>query len=110
VILDVLVAPLLQSADVRVNPDKREDYKGYHLSFVDLAKEIGRQWQVLDGDTRNEYHAGALRAKQRYQVLDAQYSQSEECEQYRKYMEDWKVRQSGKSLPSHIKQPSLPTD
>lgn len=64
------------------------------LSFVDIAKEVGRRWQTLSPDKKRVWESHAARAMQEYEAQMDDYKRTESWRKYQTYLNEFKARQS----------------
>ncbi|KAF2278948.1 uncharacterized protein EI97DRAFT_224084 [Westerdykella ornata] len=63
------------------------------LSFVDIAKEVGRRWQVLPPEQKRVWESHAARAMQEYELLMDEYKKTDSWRAYQAYLSDFKAQQ-----------------
>lgn len=71
--------------------DVRESLKGQGLSFTEIAKVVGKRWQVLPAEAREAYQCQAKVGKEKYHAELAEYKGSPKYEAYQKYLEGFKA-------------------
>lgn len=64
------------------------------LSFVDIAKEVGRRWQVLPPDSKRRWESEAAHAMQDYEAQMDEYKRTESYRNYQVYLEDFRAQQA----------------
>jgi hypothetical protein len=64
------------------------------LSFVDIAKEVGRQWQLLAPEKKHVWECNAARAMQEYEASMDEYRQTDRYMKYQQYLEDFRKKQA----------------
>lgn len=72
----------------------RDDLKGRHLSFTEIAKLVGENWQNLPPSEKEPYEAQAFADKERYNQELAEYKETENYKQYNQYLIDFKAKQA----------------
>lgn len=72
----------------------REDLKGRPLSFTEIAKLVGENWQNLAAHEREPYEQQAFAAKEKYNAELVEYKKTEQYKEYSQYLLDFKARQS----------------
>lgn len=72
----------------------REDLKGRPLSFTEIAKLVGENWQSLSPADKEPYEQQAFAAKEKYMIELADYRQTESYRNYAEYLADFKLKQS----------------
>lgn len=82
------------SAYVIFSNKMREDFKGRNLSFTEIAKLVGENWQSLSPGEKEPYEQQAFSAKERYNNELAEYKKTSEYTEYSKYLAEFKTRQS----------------
>ncbi|KAF1838467.1 hypothetical protein BDW02DRAFT_594716 [Decorospora gaudefroyi] len=68
------------------------------LSFVDIAREVGRRWQHLPPEKKGVWESNAARAMQEYEAQMDEYKKTENWRKYQAYLNDFKMQQSTPSL------------
>ncbi|PVH97242.1 hypothetical protein DM02DRAFT_685570 [Periconia macrospinosa] len=63
------------------------------LSFVDIAKEVGRRWQELPPEKKRVWEGDAARAMQEYEALMDEYKTTENWRKYQTYLSEFKSLQ-----------------
>ncbi|KAF2475563.1 uncharacterized protein BDR25DRAFT_213998 [Lindgomyces ingoldianus] len=64
------------------------------LSFVDIAKEVGRRWQHLPADKKRMWESQAARAMQEYEAQMDEYKKTDLWRKYHAYLEEFKAQQA----------------
>jgi hypothetical protein len=82
------------SAYVIFSNKMREDLKGRNLSFTEIAKLVGENWQNLSPEEKDPYERAAFTAKERYNTELAEYKTTSEYRDYAQYLAEFKARQS----------------
>lgn len=75
--------------------------KPRNLSFTEIAKRVGGNWQVLSPDEKEPYETQAARAKERYNAELAKYKKTDSYRDYCQYLVDFKAKHST-LLPGEI--------
>ncbi|KAF2748293.1 hypothetical protein M011DRAFT_400755 [Sporormia fimetaria CBS 119925] len=70
---------------LRTHPDIRT------LSFVDIAKEVGRQWQILPPEQKRVWESQAARAMQEYELQMDEYKKTDSWRKYQIYLAEFKA-------------------
>lgn len=73
-------------------PGIREDLKPECLSFTDIAKRAGEQWQVLPIHIKASYETQASTAKDKYCADLDSYKTTQEYRLYNDYLADFKLK------------------
>jgi len=91
----------------------REDPAVNQLSFVDIAREVGRRWQDLPASHKREWESEAARAMQEFEAQMDEYKRTDNWRKYQKYLNDFRSQQSQsqsqsqpQSQPSSAKRPN----
>lgn len=64
------------------------------LSFVDIAKEVGRRWQELPAEKKRVWESHAARAMQEYEAQMDEYKKTDNWRKYQAYLADFKAQQA----------------
>ena len=72
----------------------REDLKSHNLSFTEIAKLVGENWQNLDQVERESYENQANAAKDKYRRRLAEYKKTAEYRRYAQYLQEFKEKQN----------------
>lgn len=80
----------------------REDLKSHNLSFTEIAKLVGENWQSLDQAERELYENQANAAKDKYRRSLAEYKKTPEYRRYAQYLQEFKDKQSKQGSKSHL--------
>ncbi|KFY63953.1 hypothetical protein V496_03546 [Pseudogymnoascus sp. VKM F-4515 (FW-2607)] len=101
------------SAYVIFSNKMREDLKGRPLSFTEIAKLVGENWQNLTPSEKEPYEQQAFTAKEKYTVELSEYRQTESYRTYSEYLMEFKAKQlqlqesSQEALNENSKRPKL---
>jgi hypothetical protein len=82
------------SAYVIFSNKMREELKGRNLSFTEIAKLVGENWQNLSPAEKEPYEQQAFSAKDRYNNELSEYKKTENYKEYSLYLADFKARHS----------------
>lgn len=82
------------SAYVLFSNKMREDLKGRNLSFTEIAKLVGENWQNLSPGEKEPYENQASSAKDRYAAELAEYKKTDSFKEHAQYLVEFKARQS----------------
>lgn len=82
------------SAYVIFSNKMREELKGRNLSFTEIAKLVGENWQNLSPNEKEPYEQQAFSAKERYNNELAEYKKTDHYREYSLYLIDFKARHS----------------
>ncbi len=72
----------------------RVDLKGRHLSFTEIAKLVGENWQNLSPSEKEPYETQASNAKDIYNAELVEYKKTENYRKYSEYLQEFKEKQS----------------
>ncbi|XP_014550468.1 hypothetical protein COCVIDRAFT_115390 [Bipolaris victoriae FI3] len=70
----------------------RESLEGQGLSFTEIAKVVGKRWQVLPAEAREAYQCQAKVGKEKYHAELAEYKGSPKYDAYQKYLKGFKAK------------------
>ncbi|KAM3066849.1 hypothetical protein ACMFMF_009902 [Clarireedia jacksonii] len=82
------------SAYVIFSNKMREDLKGRNLSFTEIAKLVGENWQNLSPAEKEPYEHQAFTAKERYNNELAEYKKTQNYKDYSQYLAEFKQKQN----------------
>ncbi|KAI1845718.1 hypothetical protein JX266_008083 [Neoarthrinium moseri] len=82
------------SAYVLFSNKMREDLKGQNLTFTEIAKLVGENWQSLDRSEKEPYETQALDLKERYNRDMNEYKQTVHYKRYSEYLQEFRRRQA----------------
>lgn len=82
------------SAYVIFSNKMREELKGRNLSFTEIAKLVGENWQNLSPAEKEPYEQQAFSHKERYNNELAEYKKTNQYREYSQYLAEFKARQS----------------
>ncbi|KAH9221492.1 hypothetical protein DL95DRAFT_402840 [Leptodontidium sp. 2 PMI_412] len=88
------------SAYVIFSNKMREDLKGRNLSFTEIAKLVGENWQNLSPGEKDPYEQQAFSAKERYNNELAEYKKTDHYAEYSQYLVEFKARHSNQQQTS----------
>lgn len=77
--------------------EMREDLKSHNLTFTEIAKLVGENWQSLPPADREMYENQANAAKEKYHCSLAAYKKTPEYRKYAQYLQEFKERQARQS-------------
>ncbi|KAF3360601.1 Protein transport protein SEC24 [Verticillium dahliae VDG1] len=81
------------SAYVLFSNKMRDDLKGRNLTFTEIAKLVGENWQSLSPVEKEPFETQALNAKEKYNQDLAEYKKTYEYKKYAQYLHDFKQKQ-----------------
>jgi len=87
--------------DVNFADQLRTDPEVSQLSFVDIAREVGRRWQDLPPEKKRIWESNAARAMQEFEAQMDEYKKTDNYRKYQAYLNEFKMQQS---IPSTGKQ------
>ncbi|OTA94427.1 hypothetical protein M434DRAFT_10689 [Hypoxylon sp. CO27-5] len=82
------------SAYVLFSNKMREDLKGQNLTFTEIAKLVGENWQNLSREEKEPFERQAHEAKERYSRELADYKKTAEYRKYCDYLHEFRKRQA----------------
>lgn len=68
--------------------------KGQNLTFTEIAKLVGENWQNLDRPEKEPYESQAQEAKERYSHDMNDYKKTAEYKKYSEYLQEFRKRQA----------------
>ncbi|KAM7191550.1 hypothetical protein V8F20_009264 [Naviculisporaceae sp. PSN 640] len=80
------------SAYVLFSNKMREDLKGRNLSFTEIAKLVGENWQSLSEQEKRPFESHATALKETYQASLAEYRKTPEYKKYQAYLQEFKAK------------------
>lgn len=86
----------------------RVDLKGRHLSFTEIAKLVGENWQSLPPNEKEPYETQAFNMKEKYNGELAEYKKTENHRKYMEYLNEFKNKQAGVQHGMHSELHPLP--
>ncbi|KAI1356290.1 hypothetical protein F5Y01DRAFT_74736 [Xylaria sp. FL0043] len=85
------------SAYVLFSNKMREDLKGQNLTFTEIAKLVGENWQNLSRVEKEPFEKQANEAKEKYNQALAEYKKTPECKKYNDYLLEFRKRQAAQT-------------
>ena len=76
----------------------REDLKGRNLTFTEIAKLVGENWQNLSPLEKEPYESQAQAAKERFNADLSNYKKTLLYKMYSEYLQEFKLKYSHQSL------------
>jgi len=70
----------------------RDDLKGRNLSFTEIAKLVGENWQALSPNEKDPFEAQAFAAKEKYNSEMTEYKKTEGYKNYAEYLIEFKEK------------------
>lgn len=74
--------------------EMREDLKDQNLSFTEIAKLVGENWQNLTREEKAPYETEAQDAKDRYTRDMVIYKKTEDYQRYNDYLQEFRKKQA----------------
>lgn len=75
----------------------RDELKGRNLTFTEIAKLVGENWQSLSPPEKEPFERQALNAKEKYNSDMAEYKKTPEYRRYTQYLQDFKQKQASQN-------------
>lgn len=72
----------------------RTDPEVSQLTFVHIAREVGRRWQVLPPEQKRIWESNAARAMQEFESQMDEYKGTSEWRKYQAYLNDFRAQQA----------------
>jgi hypothetical protein len=98
------------SAYVLFSNKMREELKGRNLSFTEIAKLVGENWQNLTASEKEPYESQAQAIKEKYLADLAEYKKTPEYKKYMLYLQEFKAKHGSpiqdKDTPKRLKMSS----
>ncbi|KAK4230508.1 hypothetical protein QBC38DRAFT_356957 [Podospora fimiseda] len=85
------------SAYVLFSNKMREELKGRNLSFTEIAKLVGENWQNLTTAEKEPFESQAQSIKERYLADLAEYKKTADYKKYMAYLQEFKAKHSSPS-------------
>ncbi|KAI1253075.1 hypothetical protein MGN70_005283 [Eutypa lata] len=82
------------SAYVLFSNKMREDLKGRNLTFTEIAKLVGENWQNLTRAEKEPFETQAQEAKENYNRDLTEYKKTESYRKYNEYLHEFRKRQA----------------
>ncbi|KAH8723444.1 hypothetical protein GQ44DRAFT_741056 [Phaeosphaeriaceae sp. PMI808] len=83
-----------KTAYVNFADQLRTDPEVSQLSFVNIAREVGRRWQDLPAEQKRVWESNAARAMQEYEAQMDEYKRTDSWRKYQLYLNNFKLQQS----------------
>lgn len=77
----------------------REDLKPHNLSFTEIAKRVGEQWQLLAPEVKGQYESQAASAKEKYRADLELYKKTDKYREHNEYLAEFKQRNADDKQP-----------
>lgn len=85
------------SAYVLFSNKMREDLKGRNLTFTEIAKLVGENWQNLTRAEKEPFETQAQEAKEKYNRDLAEYKKTENYRKYNEYLQEFRTKQAAQA-------------
>ncbi|RYP59891.1 hypothetical protein DL769_008356 [Monosporascus sp. CRB-8-3] len=85
------------SAYVLFSNKMREDLKGRNLTFTEIAKLVGENWQNLTRSEKEPFERQAQEAKEKYNRDLAEYKKTENYRKYNEYLQEFRTKQAAQA-------------
>ncbi|KAF4974961.1 hypothetical protein FZEAL_8193 [Fusarium zealandicum] len=95
------------SAYVLFSNKMREDLRSQNLSFTEIAKLVGENWQNLESGEKEAYESQANADKERYHRDLMEYKKTPDYRKYVQYLQDFKEKQAKRVQADTSKRPKL---
>tara|TARA_R110002003_G_scaffold117_23_gene10491 strand:- start:17977 stop:18861 length:885 start_codon:yes stop_codon:yes gene_type:complete len=83
--------------DVNFADQLRTDPEVSQLTFVNIAREVGRRWQELPAEQKRVWESNAARAMQEFEAQMDEYKKTDGWRKYQAYLNEFKAQQSQSS-------------
>ena len=85
----------------------REHLKPQNLSFTEIAKRVGEQWQSLDPHVKGQYESRAASSKEKYRTDIARYKTTDNYREYSEYLHAFNLKNADDKRTKIEKAPSV---
>ena len=75
----------------------RDELKGRNLTFTEIAKLVGENWQSLSQAEKEPFESQAQAIKDKYHSDLAEYKKTPEYRKYMLYLQDFKAKHASQS-------------
>lgn len=82
-----------KTAYVNFSDHLRRDARISALSFVEIAREVGRQWQHMDPVLKSNWERHAAKAMQEYESAMDDYKQTDGWRKYQVYVDEFRAQE-----------------
>jgi len=83
-----------KTAYVNFADQLRTDPNVSQLSFVNIAREVGRRWQELPAEQKRVWESNAARAMQEFEAQMDNYKKTDNWRRYQAYLNDFRAQQA----------------
>ena len=81
--------------------EMREELKGRNLSFTEIAKLVGENWQNLSPAEKEPFESQAQAIKDKYLSDLSEYKKTPEYRKYQSYLHEFKLKHASPSQGMH---------
>lgn len=74
--------------------EMREDLRSQNLSFTEIAKLVGENWQNLEAVEKESYESQANADKEKYHRDLMEYKKTADYRKYMQYLQEFKEKQA----------------
>lgn len=99
---------MINYSDVNFADQLRTNPEVSQLSFVSIAREVGRRWQDLPAEQKRVWESNAARAMQEFESQMDEYKNTDNWRRYQVYLNDFKTQQSQSQSQSQSQPQSQP--
>lgn len=85
--------------------EMREDLKGQNLTFTEIAKLVGENWQGLTQAEKEPYERDAQAAKEKYNRDLAEYKKTPDYKKYLLYLQEFKAKHANHAQGKSVRCP-----
>lgn len=89
-------------SNTNISIEMREDLKGQNLTFTEIAKLVGENWQNLGRIEKAPFEKQANEAKERYNRDLIKYKKTSECKKYNDYLREFRKRQAAQTQGKYL--------
>jgi len=72
--------------------EMREELKGRNLTFTEIAKLVGENWQSLSQAEKQPYESQAQAIKDKYHIDLVEYKRTQQYKAYMAYLQEFKAK------------------
>jgi hypothetical protein len=90
--------------------EMREELRGRNLSFTEIAKLVGENWQNLTAAEKEPFESQAQAIKDKYLSDLSEYKKTQEYRKYMSYLQDFKAKHASplQGVYRRISSPNIP--
>ncbi|KAG5655833.1 hypothetical protein KAF25_008952 [Fusarium avenaceum] len=97
------------SAYVLFSNKMREDLRSQNLTFTEIAKLVGENWQNLNANEKEAYESQANADKEKYHRDLMEYKKTSDYRKYMQYLHEFKEKQSKRTQAESQHSSTTPT-